>query len=83
MPNRIISMPRPTGQPTFADAPSMTARELQVAELATLRNIDIGLALGISDGTVRAHLASIARKTGLETRAAIAVMADRLTRKAA
>jgi DNA-binding CsgD family transcriptional regulator len=62
----------------------LSPRELEVAELAVLaRNEDIAVALGISVCTVRAHLANVARKTGLEGRAAIAVWADRLSRDAA
>jgi DNA-binding CsgD family transcriptional regulator len=65
-----------------SDVP-LTRRELIVAELAVLGNRDIALALGISPNTVRAHLANVARKTGLESRAAIAVWADRISRRAA
>ncbi len=66
------------------DAKPITPRELAVAELAVLGNADIGLALNISPATVAAHLQNIKRKNPeLETRAAIAVWADRLTRRAA
>ncbi len=61
----------------------LTSRELAVAELATLSNRDIGLALGISISTVKTHFCNILRKTGLESRAGIAVMVERLSRKAA
>ncbi len=61
----------------------ISCRELSVAGLATLDNADIAIALNISVNTVKMHLFNIKRKTGLETRAAIAVWADRLTRRAA
>lgn len=61
----------------------LTPRELSVANYATLGNKEIAIVLGISECTVRAHLSNIARKTGLEGRAAIAVMADRVLRRAA
>ena len=57
----------------------LSARELEVASLATLRNADIALALGISRSTVKAHFASITRKTFVEGKPAIAVLADRIT----
>lgn len=53
-------------------------REKQVAVLATLRNADIGLALGISVHTVNDHLVSLKRKyPELETKADIALWAQR------
>lgn len=59
-------------------------REMQVAVLATLSNADIALTLGISPHTVKNHITSVMRKNPeLETRAAVAVWADRLQREAA
>lgn len=77
-------MPHPALTLDLVQSPrAVTPRELAVAELATLSNADIALALGISHYTVKAHLSNLKLKTGLETRAAIAVWADRQTRRAA
>lgn len=76
---RNLHLTLPVAQ--YAVAP--TPREMAVAELAHLGNADIAQILVISPATVKTHLANIARKTGLESRAAIAVWADRQTRRAA
>lgn len=77
-------MPNPALTLALVQSPKpITPRELAVAELAHLSNPDIALALGISRFTVAAHLAKFRLKTGLESRAAIAVWADRQTRRAA
>ena len=58
----------------------LSRREWQVASLAIHPNAEISRQLNMAEGTVRAHMLSISRKTGLETRAAIAVFADRAER---
>ena len=57
--------------PTEAIEP-LTPRELEVLRMAAAgrRSREIGSALGISERTVKAHLAAVYRKLGVETRAA-------------
>lgn len=52
----------------------LSARQREVAALVAtgLRNKDVALALGITVGTVKDHVHAILRKTGLDSRAAIA-----------
>lgn len=59
------------------DPDELTAREVDVLRLAArgLSNRDIGASLGISDRTVGHHLAHVYDKTGLRTRAGVAVWA--------
>jgi two-component system response regulator DegU len=56
----------------------LTRREAEIAELVRrgLRNREIGERLFISEATVRRHLTSIFRKTGLQGRVALALQAD-------
>ena len=69
--------------PVAQFAKPVTERELSVATLAILPTKNIAHELKISTRTVEAHIGRIKLKTGLETRAAIAVWADRQTRRAA
>ncbi len=77
MSNRALTLP----VAQFAKA--VTDREFSVALRAVLPTKNIAHDLKISPRTVDAHLGRIRLKTGLETRAAIAVWADRQTRRAA
>ena len=58
---------------------TLTPREVQVLELLAegLSNKGIAARLGISDQTVKFHVASIAGKTGAESRTAIVRVAVR------
>ena len=60
-------------------AEPLTSREVQVLELLAegLSNKGIAARLGISDQTVKFHVASIAGKTGAESRTAIVRVAVR------
>jgi DNA-binding NarL/FixJ family response regulator len=57
------------------DRPPLTARELQVMELARqgMRNKDIAFTLGISAGTVKIHLKHVFEKTGVRGRYGLAL----------
>jgi len=50
--------------------PTLTPREIEVVELIMqgLRNREIGLALGITEGTVHVHVKSILTKLGADDR---------------
>ncbi len=66
-PGRIV----PAGRVTF------TAREKEVLELlvAGRSNKEIGVALGIEERTVKAHVAKLMRKVGVQNRIALSVHA--------
>lgn len=55
--------------------PRLTLREREIVRLVATgkRNRDIGETLGMSEGTVKAHLRNIFDKMGVETRAELAV----------
>ncbi len=57
--------------------PRLTPREREIVRLVATgkRNRDIGETLGMSEGTVKAHLRNIFDKMGIETRAELAVTA--------
>ena len=59
-----------TGQPSGSGLATLTARELQVAQLAGagLRNAAIARKIGTSEGTVKVHLHNIYEKLGIGTR---------------
>lgn len=79
MSNRVITLP------VAQFARPVSWRELEVAWAVAdgLQNKEIAARLDISPCTVAAHMANIRLKTGLPSRAAIAVWADRQTRRAA
>jgi DNA-binding NarL/FixJ family response regulator len=58
-------------------APRLTARELQVMELILMArsNREIAAHLGIEERTVRAHLASLMRKAGVDNRIKLSISA--------
>jgi DNA-binding NarL/FixJ family response regulator len=58
-----------------AAAPRFTAREIQILNLlrAGQPNREIALALGIDEGTVKAHLGRLMRKVGVNNRIALTV----------
>ena len=62
-------------QPARSPRHLLTARELQVMELIEQgrKNKDIGLALGISTGTVKIHVRHIFEKTGIRGRVGLAL----------
>ncbi len=71
---RVASSPGrifPSGRVTFTD------REKQVLELrvAARSNKEIGVALGIEERTVKAHVAKLMRKVGVQNRIALSVHA--------
>ncbi len=70
-PAMVVVRVAPPPDPAFA---ALTPREREVAELLAtgLRNRDIALALGIALGTVKDHVHRVLRKTGLDSRAAVA-----------
>ena len=70
----------PPSTPSTADAISLTEREQEVLESVARgeRSKEIALRLGISERTVKAHLANIYSKLGVDSRAAaIAVAAQK------
>ena len=60
---------------SLADPPSFTPRELEVLTLlrAGQPNREIGRALGIDEGTVKAHIGRLMRKVGVNNRIALTV----------
>ncbi len=65
--------PAPVAQPDAA----LTERELEVLQAAARgeRNKEIAFNLGITERTVKAHLASIYQKFGVDSRAAAVAIA--------
>lgn len=74
---RVLAAQRPT--PPAAPATDFTERELEVLRAAAEgeTNKGIGLRLGITDRTVKAHLSSIYNKLGVDSRAAAIAVAAR------
>ena len=68
---RVSSAPAPAGRATFTD------REKEVLELlvAGRSNKEIGSPLGIQERTVKAHVAKLMRKVGVQNRIALSVHA--------
>ena len=79
----LASAPVPVGSPSAPSrngrALELTARELEVlrAVAAGQRTADVAAAMGISARTVKAHLAAIYQKLGVENRAAAVTVAMR------
>lgn len=77
---RVLSRVAAPGGPRSGDSAGLTDRELEVLRSVARgeRSKEIALQLGISERTVKAHLASIYGKLGVDSRAAaIAVAAQR------
>jgi NarL family two-component system response regulator YdfI len=77
---RVLSRVAAATAPRSGESTGLTDRELEVLRSAARgeRSKEIGLQLGISERTVKAHLASIYGKLGVDSRAAaIAVAAQR------
>jgi DNA-binding NarL/FixJ family response regulator len=72
--SRLLDSQRLAGR-SQASAPRFTARELQILNLlrAGQPNREIALALGIDEGTVKAHLGRLMRKVGVNNRIALTV----------
>ena len=72
--------PRPAAAPASGSGSGLTERELEVLQAAARgeRNKEIAYRLGITERTVKAHLASIYQKFDVDSRAAaVAVAAQR------
>ena len=77
---RVLSRVAAPASPRSSDSAGLTDRELEVLRSVARgeRSKEIALQLGISERTVKAHLASIYGKLGVDSRAAaIAVAAQR------
>jgi two-component system, NarL family, response regulator YdfI len=78
---RLLSQTQtPSGAKSRTETVDLTEREMEVLQAAAQgqRSKEIALALGISERTVKAHLASIYQKLGVDSRAAaIATAAGR------
>ena len=77
-PRRVLSRlldSRPGGANGPTTPPRFTAREVQVLTLlrAGRSNREIGLALGIDEGTVKAHIGRLLRKVGVNNRIALTI----------
>jgi DNA-binding NarL/FixJ family response regulator len=75
-----VAAPRPAAHGVSAPAQPLTPREIEVIAMLAegLGNKVIAGRLGISDHTVKSHVASIFAKLGVSTRAEAAVSAARL-----
>jgi len=73
-PNTVVSAP-PASTPPL-EVPQLTVRERQVLELIMKAhsNREIALKLGIEERTVRAHLARLMRKAGVDNRIKLSMM---------
>jgi DNA-binding NarL/FixJ family response regulator len=76
-PRKVLSrlLDRQPGFNGTASAPKFTPRVLQVLELlrAGRSNREIGLALGIDESTVKAHIGRLLRKVGVNNRIALTI----------
>jgi DNA-binding NarL/FixJ family response regulator len=72
--SRLLDEPRGEGKSPAAP-PTFTSRERQVLKLlrAGQPNREIALALGIEEGTVKAHLSRLMHKVGVNNRIALTV----------
>jgi DNA-binding NarL/FixJ family response regulator len=72
--SRLLDIHR-SGTKSAAEQPQFTARELQVLDhlRAGQSNREIALALGINQGTVKAHIGRLMRKVGVSNRTALIV----------
>jgi len=73
MSQNVPSLPLP--------APIFSPRERQVLDLimAACSNREIAMRLGIEERTVKAYVASLMRKTGMENRVALSVQATQVS----
>lgn len=76
---RVLAAQQPIPPPVTAADIDLTERELEVLRVAAEgeTNKGIGLRLGITDRTVKAHLSSIYNKLGVDSRAAAIAAAAR------
>ena len=76
---RVLAAQQPAAAPVTAADIDLTERELEVLRVAAEgeTNKGIGLRLGITDRTVKAHLSSIYNKLGVDSRAAAIAVAAR------
>jgi two-component system, NarL family, response regulator YdfI len=76
---RVLAAQQPAAAPVAAADIDLTERELEVLRVAAEgeTNKGIGLRLGITDRTVKAHLSSIYNKLGVDSRAAAIAVAAR------
>jgi two-component system, NarL family, response regulator YdfI len=76
---RVLATQQPAAAPVVAADIDLTERELEVLRVAAEgeTNKGIGLRLGITDRTVKAHLSSIYNKLGVDSRAAAIAVAAR------
>jgi two-component system, NarL family, response regulator YdfI len=76
---RVLAAQQPAAAPVVAANIDLTERELEVLRVAAEgeTNKGIGLRLGITDRTVKAHLSSIYNKLGVDSRAAAIAAAAR------
>jgi DNA-binding NarL/FixJ family response regulator len=67
-------------EPSTGPLEALTIRERQVLEYVSggADNLKIAVCLGISERTAKAHISSLYRKLGIETRAQMALLARRL-----
>jgi DNA-binding NarL/FixJ family response regulator len=72
--SRLLDSQRTAAQ-SDASMPRFTAREIQILNLlrAGQPNREIALALGIDEGTVKAHIGRLMRKVGVNNRIALTV----------
>jgi len=72
--SRLLDSQRVASRPEAA-IPRFTAREIQILDLlrAGQPNREIALALGIDEGTVKAHIGRLMRKVGVNNRIALTV----------
>jgi NarL family two-component system response regulator YdfI len=75
--SRVLAAPQQPAPAAPAVAFALTERELEVLRAAARgeRNKEIAHALGISERTVKAHLASVFNKLGVDSRAAAVAVA--------
>ena len=67
---------QPAGRSAQSSA-RLSPREMEVVNLAELQRRDIAMVLDISEHTAKAHLASIYKKLGVETRGQIVAWRER------
>ena len=74
---RVLQHQRPHPKADSKTQTTLTGRELEILAAITqgLRNREVGAQLGISERTVKAHLASIFTKLGVDSRTAAAAEA--------
>ncbi len=72
----LLDHPREGLHAVLREAPKFTRRERQVLHLLTqgFPNRDIGQALGVDEGTVKAHVGRLMRKVGVVNRTALTML---------